>query len=162
MNKIKSELGFTLIELLVVIFLIGLTTALVLPRGILQSVNSASLSSEATNLTSAIRLTRQKAINENSAIRVTFHQDSNLITDGYSVHASDSSAPDPPTNIMDNRIKLTFGLEGIPENGDTFIEYNSQGVTGQVGTIILEENIDSTRTKTLRIYSTGNIDISTP
>ncbi|HWI54807.1 MAG TPA: GspH/FimT family protein [Desulfobacteria bacterium] len=149
---IRSQEGCTLLELILVVLLIGITAALVLPRGINEGVTSSALDSEAAKIAGFLRLARQKAMSTASPFRVDFSDGS------YSLYEVSSG------QTAENVEKIDGHLQAAPNfgsGGDSWVIFTASGTAEQTGTVTLSEKSTSTTRRIIRVYTQGNIDIET-
>jgi len=125
------QAGFTLIEMLVVLTILALTTTLVVPL-VSGGSEGGRLQMAASDLASAMRLTRSAAITRNSDISLMI--DVNKRTFGSAVVSQRSFAPD-----IDARLTYAAGLgSGTTDGGFRFFPDGSS--TGGDVTLSLRGN----------------------
>jgi prepilin-type N-terminal cleavage/methylation domain-containing protein len=124
-SRFRSRSGFTLAELFIAISIVGILTAMSLPR-MSRLRNQAQLSNAMTRFTRAIMATRQAAIqrgkhsffkNDNSVISV--------VVDTVGDRSSDVVITRPLDLTNEYRVQVT-----VP-SGMTEIEYDPRGVSTQ-------------------------------
>lgn len=78
MSKCKFIAGFTLIELLVVMVIIGMMSAMVMPR-LAGTLESMSLKTAARKVSSTLRFARSQAVSEGKTLAAVFDFDAQRI-----------------------------------------------------------------------------------
>jgi prepilin-type N-terminal cleavage/methylation domain-containing protein len=173
---LRSRRGVTLIELLMVITLIGLMTAIIVPR--LRISASTKARQAADQLVRDLEMARTKALSTRSAVRIVFTPASNSYT-GYldfnrdSVFALTTAERDSLRGFRTRTLaeQVVFGrgatpdLPAIPGGGAiTFtgstLTFDSRGITtpfGTRGVIYVTHPTDATALAAVSVSAGGGI-----
>jgi type IV fimbrial biogenesis protein FimT len=140
----RKNSGFTITELMITIAIIAILASVAIPNFIAWLPNYR-LKSGAEEIQSALQLTRTTAIKENATARVSFD------TANETYRASIGGQ-----TIRRGRMPAGIDINSALFGGGTFVEFDSQGtaINNTHGTAQVRNN--SGRTKTVRVYITGN------
>lgn len=124
---ISNEKGYTLIELIVVLAILGIMSAVILPK--IHLIERYKLKSQAETLAEDIRYTQRLAMSENANYYFQIQKKEN----SYNIRSG---------NIKDKNVKKIYLSKDIKftEESKSEIKYTSKGTPGMSGTIRLTSN----------------------
>ena len=149
--------GFTLIELLVVV---GISTILVgMSFGIFTTFGKRSnVDVEARNIESVLNLSRNRTLASDGEQVYGVHLD--LAAGEYILFSgSEYSASDPENEKFKISQQVLISFLDIQGGGSDIVFSRLYGATSQYGSIVLEHQGDSSRTKAICINPSGSIEV---
>lgn len=142
-QSFKAQAGFTLIEVIVVVLLLGITAALVLPRGMGSATNSAVVDSQAQELAGMLRLARAKAMAGGNAYNLTIN------TDICRIEPAGAAAAPVAQMTVDDRVTImpqpplgpnvVFNAQGLPPDGGGTIKLQTKGGQPETKSLVINE-----------------------
>ena len=151
----KALTGFTIIELLVAVTVLVLATSLILP-GFNFFQRQSALDAAGQEIVSALRLAQNQTLASEgaSSFGVYFDNDKFTVFKGTSFYPSS-----PDNNIHPLNPSLTISAANL--NGNNFIVFDRlTGNAPNYGYIKIEQVSDSTKNKTIFVYSDGVVSSS--
>ncbi len=142
--------GFTLLEIILVIGLIGILSAIAIP-GIKPIIASYRISSEASNVRSALQIAKTTAIKEQKTAVVNFVPGTGSDS-SYNVVVNGEI-------IKSGTLRSTITMYRASFQGNSFAQFNSMGLTsGGSGAVCLTD-AEETIYKQVSLSAAGNIKI---
>lgn len=147
MKRLRNNKGFSLVELLVVVAILGVMTALVIPK-ISSSSSASNVKTSAREFLTNVRYTRERAISMVShyTIKISVKPNGQYI---YGIYKGDDST----TTTLENGFEFPVGVQ--VDNSSYLVTFDESGncVVGKNSGTLVITSADGSASRSVIVYS---------